>query len=105
MSMNEPYELLKGYIPIKSALKIRAEGDMLITSNGNSEVYYLNDMAGEIWGMIDGIKSVAELVREILNGYDADPEQVNADMVNFIRDMQWKKLIRLKEGASHNEEV
>ena len=59
---------MKSYIPVKSALKTRPEGDMLIVANNNSEIYYLNGIAGEIW-----------------------------DMIEFIRDMQWKRLIRLKE--------
>ena len=98
--MNEAYELLKGYIPVKSALKTRSEGDMLIASNMNSGLYYLNGMAGELWGMIDGTKSIEDMSRKVLSEYDADPEEVKRDMINFIRDMQWKKLIRLKEVIS-----
>lgn len=96
--MNSAYEMLKGYIPLKSALKTRKEGGMLIASNRNNEIYYLNDMAGEIWNMIDGQKSIEGLCAEIMSEYDAEAEAVKADIVNFVRDMQWKRLIRLKEG-------
>ena len=95
--MNNAYELMKSYIPVKSALKTRPEGDMLIVANNNSEIYYLNGIAGEIWDMIDGIKSIDDLSRQILSEYDASTETVEHDMIEFIRDMQWKRLIRLKE--------
>ena len=105
MRMNSPYEQLKSYIPIKQALKIRPEGDMLIIANRNAEIYYLNGMAREIWGMLDGKISVEELCAKILSEYDAKPGEVEADIVSFIRDMQWKRLMRLKEGENRNEEV
>ena len=95
--MNNAYELMKSYIPVKSALKTRPEGDMLIAANKNSEIYYLNGIACEIWDMIDGIKSIDDLSRQILSEYDASTETVEHDMIEFIRDMQWKRLIRLKE--------
>ena len=103
--MNRPYEQLKSYIPVKSALKTRPEGDMLIIANRNAEIYYLNGMAREIWRMLDGKISVEGLCAKILSEYDVKPVEVEADIVSFIRDMQWKRLMRLKEGEKRNEEV
>ena len=100
MRMNEAYELMKCYVPVKYALKVRAEGDMLIAANRNTDIYYLNGMACEIWGMIDGMINIEGLSSKILSEYDAKPEEVKNDIVNFIRDLQWKKLIRLKEVLS-----
>ncbi|MBR1486403.1 MAG: PqqD family protein [Synergistaceae bacterium] len=102
--MLEPYEFIKGYIPIKSALKTRFEGDILVAANKNSEVFYLNSIAGEIWNKIDGEKRIYEICGEILSEYDAESEQVHSDVVDLIRDFQWKKLIRLKEGE-YNEKI
>ena len=103
--MNDAYELLKGYVPVKSALKTRPEGDMLIAANNNAEIYYLNDMAGEIWGILDGTASIDRISRQILSEYDVQPDEVHADVVKFIRDMQWKRLIRLKKGDSLHEGI
>ena len=103
--MNDAYEMLKGYVPVKSALKTRSEGDMLIAANTNSEIYYLNDIAGEIWGMLDGATSIDGISSKILSEYDAQLDEVQADVVKFIRDMQWKRLIRLKKGDSVHEGI
>ncbi len=96
--MNRPYEMLKGYIPVRQALKTRAEGEMLIVSNRNSEIYYLNGTAREMWNILDGNMTVEGLCAEILSEYEVDRETLERDIVSFIRDMQWKRLIRLKEG-------
>ncbi|MBQ4432501.1 MAG: PqqD family protein [Synergistaceae bacterium] len=95
--MHSVYELLKGYIPVKVARKIRSEGDMIIASNHSGHIYYLNETAAYIWCIIDGTLSIESLERKIFAEYKATPEKIRNDLVNFIRDMQWKKLIRLKE--------
>mgnify|MGYP002627035207 CR=1 FL=1 len=95
--MNSVYELLKGYIPIKAARKVRSEGDMIIASNNSGHIYYLNGTAAYIWCIIDGALSIEGLEQKIFAEYKASPERIKNDLVIFIRDMQWKKLIRLKE--------
>ncbi len=97
--MNTAYDFLKGYIPVRSAVKTRNDGEFLIASNRNSEIYYLNGTAQEMWGMLDGNMTVEGLCAEILGEYEVDRETLERDIVSFIRDMQWKKLIRLKKGA------
>ena len=96
--MNVAYVFLKNYIPVKSALKVRSNGDMLIAANFNAELYYLNGMAQDIWNFIDDKTNIAGLRDKILSEYDAEPEVIENDLAEFIRDLQWKKLIRLKGG-------
>ena len=95
--MNDAYEMLKDYVPVKTALKTRKEGDMLIASNESGQIYYLNETAAYIWCIIDETSSIEDLQQKISEEYKADPERIRNDIVNVIRDMQWKKLLRLKE--------
>lgn len=97
--MTAAYDFLKDYIPVRSALKTRKDGEFLIASNRNSEIYYLNGTAREMWGMLDGNMTVEGLCAEFLGEYEVDRGTLERDIVSFIRDMQWKKLIRLKKGA------
>ena len=55
--------------------------------------------------MLDGATSIDGISSKILSEYDAQPDEVQADVVKFIRDMQWKRLIRLKEGDSVHEGI
>ena len=98
--MTAAYDFLKDYIPVHSALKTRNEGEFLIASNRNSEIYYLNGTAREMWNILDGNMTIEGLCAEILGEYEVDRETLERDIVSFIRDMQWKKLIRLKKGAT-----
>lgn len=95
--MNYAYEMLKDYVPVKTALKTRREGDMLIASNESGQIYYLNETGAYIWQIIDETSNIENLRQKISDEYKADPERIKEDIINFIRDMQWKKLLRLKE--------
>ena len=97
--MNTAYNFLKEYIPIHNAIKTREDGNFLVALNRNNEIFYLNGTAREMWGFIDGITSVEGLCAKIISEYDVDRESLESDIVNFIRDLQWKKLIRIKTGG------
>lgn len=97
--MNTAYNFLKEYIPIHNAIKTREDGNFLVALNRNNEIFYLNGMAREMWGFLDGITSVEGLCAKIISEYDVDRESLESDIVNFIRDLQWKKLIRIKTGG------
>ncbi|MBQ7196152.1 MAG: PqqD family protein [Synergistaceae bacterium] len=97
--MNTPYEFIKGYIPIKNALKTRENDSFLIVANRESNVYYLNGTGREIWENIDGSKSINEICECLLSEYDVSREVLERDLTSFVRDMQWKKLLRLKKGG------
>ena len=97
--MNTPYEFIKGYIPIKNALKTRENDSFLIVANQESNVYYLNGTGREICENIDGSKSINEICECLLSEYDVSREVLERDLTSFVRDMQWKKLLRLKKGG------
>ena len=96
--MNTAYNFLRGYIPVRDALKTREEGEFLAALNREQNVYYLNGMAREIWDMLDGNISLEGVCINVLAEYDVTREQLEADIVELLRDLQHKKLIRLKEA-------
>ena len=97
--MNTAYEFLKMYIPIKNALKTRENDSFLILSNRENNVYYLNSTARDIWEVIDGNKNISQICANLLKEYNVSREVFEKDLITFIRDMQWKKLLRLKKGG------
>ena len=98
--MNTAYNFLRDYIPLRNAVKTREEGDFLVALNRSNEIYYLNGMAREMWGLLDGTTSIEGLCAKIMSEYEIDRERIEPDIVNFIRDLQWKKLIRIKTGGN-----
>ena len=102
--MNTAYDFLREYVPLRYSLKTREDGEFLIASNREENIYYLNGMAREIWYMFDGNISIEGICNKILAEYDAEREIVEIDIIKLIRDLQRKKLIRLKR-SNNNEEI
>ena len=88
---------MKNYIPIPNVLKQRENEEFLILANKDSNIYYLNDMAKTMWLLIDGKISIKDIYEKINNEYDVTSEELQNDIIDFIRDLQWKRLISLKE--------
>ena len=97
--MNTAYNFLRDYVPIHNAVKTREDGDFLVAINRNNEIYYLNGMAREMWNILDGTISIEGLCAKIMSEYEVERENLEGDIVNFIRDLQWKKLVRIKTGG------
>lgn len=95
--MNKVYEMIKEYIPIKNILKEKENGEFLILANKNSDIYYLNDMAKEMYLLINDKININDVYIKIKSEYDVSEDELQNDIVDFIRDLQWKGLIRLKE--------
>lgn len=94
--MNKVYCMLENYIPIPTALKTKKNDEFLIISNQKFDIYYFNDMAKELWLSLDGKLSIKDIFAKFIAEYDVDEDVLKEDIVNFIRDLQWKDLIRLK---------
>lgn len=97
--MNTAYNFLKSYIPVQNALKTREDGEFLIASSRSNEIYYFNGMAKEMWAGLDGTTSIEGLCVRILGEYRVERGVLERDIIEFIRDLQWKKLIRIKSGG------
>jgi hypothetical protein len=52
-----------------------------------NSVYTLNESGAFIWELIDGNKTVEELITAMIEEYDIDPETAKTDIFSFIDDM------------------
>ena len=84
------YMLIKEYIPVKDVLKEKENGEFLIVANKNSDVYYLNNMAKEMYSLIDSKISIEKIYEQVKKEYDVEELELKNDIVNFVRDLQWK---------------
>ena len=94
--MNKAYDLMKGFIPVQSMLKCRENGAFLIISNHQGEICYLNSVAQDIWNLFDGKRSIESVLESMLEEYDVQRDILENDLINFIRDMQWKEVVQLR---------
>lgn len=85
------------FIPIKQCLRYRKEGNVGIVNNKDDfKLIYLNDTALTIFELIDGKKTIEEIFNLLLQEYDVEEEILKSDLINVIRDFQWRKIIHLK---------
>jgi hypothetical protein len=58
-------------------------------------VYTLNETGAFIWELIDGNKSVGDIIERVINEYDTDKETATVDVFSFIENMS--KYLIIKE--------
>ena len=56
-----------------------------------------NSTGMDIWDHINGKNSISQILEYLLKIYEIDSDTLKTDLVYFIRDMQWKELINLRE--------
>lgn len=52
-----------------------------------NSVYTLNETGAFLWELIDGRKSVKDLIESLINEYDADQETAKRDVFSFLEEM------------------
>lgn len=94
--MNSVYEWMSLKKPIQIVIKCRQEGDFFIAYGKNLDISYLNKTSGLILSLCDGKNSVEDIKKHMLNRFDVDEESLEEDLVNIIRDLQWKQMLVLE---------
>src|ERR1700750_568280 len=56
-------------------------------------IYTLNGTANEIWNLMDGHRSVVEIIETMARDYDVDHELLAADVKRTIAELQQEALI------------
>lgn len=93
--MSDLFEILKNEVPRRIDLKARREGDIAVVMNGDGVLEFLNRSASDLFGLVDGVRTVGELLELLMVEYDVDEEVLKNDLIDVIREMQWRRIIRL----------
>lgn len=70
---------------------------------GLESVYTMNDVGGEIWGLLDG-RSGHDVALEICERYDTDLSNAARDVEAFLTELQDAGLVEAADGASAEKE-
>ncbi len=96
------YDKYKDLIIKPSFRKSRIDNKFLIILNEKLETIYLTNTAKEMIIIIsDGI-TVDGLFQKMFTEYDIDEMTLKSDIIDFIKDMQWKDIISIKINRSEN---
>jgi coenzyme PQQ biosynthesis protein PqqD len=75
------------------------EGEFIIVSINSrdgkleDELFSLNDTGKAIWDLVDGKKTVAELVNDLAEEYEANPGDIELDVLKLLDELVRKNLL------------
>ena len=90
------FNWLKEKIPCCTFVKKRMNDDVLIICAENLAIYYLNATAAYFIELSDGKATVGEIKNKFLARYAVDEHELENDLVEMIRDLQWKQILILE---------
>ena len=69
------------------------EGRVVLIDANEGELLHLNEVGSRVWELLDGTRSVAQLVDELHAGFDVSPARLRKDVNNFVRRLHRMELI------------
>jgi len=75
-------------------------GVMTLMVNGT--IHMLNLAGAEIWTRINGINTVEKIAAQIAPLFHADPGEMQADVMGFLKDIEGKGWVKLSKGSDHS---
>jgi len=75
--------------PQAAGRMIDNEAVLVLADKG--EVMVLNEVGGRIWELADGTRTVADIVKAIVEEYEVSEEQALADVQEFVQELAEKQ--------------
>ena len=88
---------MKDKKPFSIALKSRKEGELKIVSSEELDICYLNPTASFFFDYCDGSMTMGNILDIIKQEYDVDENILKNDLIDIVRYMQWKRILKLEE--------
>ena len=73
--------------------------EVVIYDGSGPQLLVLNDIAAGVWLMIDGQRTIDDITAEIVSHLDAERETVTRDVLEFLGQLEHRKLITWKEAT------
>ncbi len=89
------YEKYKDLLIKPCFRKCRVDNQFLIVINDRLEIFYLTDTAKEMIKTISDSIKVDDLFKIFQEEYEVDAITLKSDIIDFLKDMQWKGIICL----------
>lgn len=72
------------------------ENEAILVQVDSGEVIHLNEVAAEIWRLIDGKRQIKEIIDHIHSAFDVDKTEAKKDTLEFIKSLLDKELVAEK---------
>lgn len=84
--MSEAIELTGATVPRRATGAVQAEvdGEVILLSPRDFTYFGAEGTGGSVWELIDGARSIDELVTELEATYQADPGVIRAETLRYL---------------------
>jgi hypothetical protein len=92
------------YVPSDDIVAREIEGELVIVplvagiGDMEDELFSLNDTGKEIWRKLDGKATLAEVAQALAAEYDAQPKEIESDVVGLVGELVRRKMLVVKPG-------
>lgn len=69
------------------------DGEAVLVLPDQGQVKVLNPVGARIWSLADGSRSIAQIAQVICDEYDVDPQQAQADALEFFTRLEDKGVV------------
>ncbi len=76
-----------------------AHGQTVLLRLDDGGYYALDEVGAAVWELCDGSRGIDELVDALCAEFDAPPEIVRADVLEFVDDLRRERLLTLEPPA------
>jgi hypothetical protein len=82
-------------VPQRSGRAVAQEldGDLVLVQVDTGMYYTLNEVGSRVWALCDGSHTVAQVVSQVCDEFDAPPADVEADVVELVDQLTSEKLL------------
>ena len=69
------------------------DGQATVVLPTESKVHVINEIGSAVWDRIDGVKTLGRILEEIVNEYDVERAQAEADMFEFAASLKSERMV------------
>lgn len=69
------------------------DGEAVLVLPDQGQVKVLNEVGARFWSLADGSRSIAQIAQAICTEYDVDPDQAEADALEFFTSLSDKGVV------------
>ena len=87
------------YVPSGEIVAREIEGELIIVplaagiGDMEDELFSLNETGRDIWSLLDGVRDVAAIARELGKAYDAPLEEIEQDVCGLLGELLKRRII------------
>ena len=98
------YKKFSQWIPYPIYKKMRLEENGLsIVASSEYRIYYLNETATTFLSLVNGKRTIEEIIKIMHAEYKVEREVLVQDIIELLRDLQWKRIIILQKKNIPNK--